>query len=283
MEVQDINDKAFLERLRKENPAAYEKLMKDREGIDPSNFGRPAQLDSYSLRGACGSGRDLAMDSLQQLLQGTPDTITVHRYQADDLGFGAKHGFAVVVFPGNEGKPGQVFIVDPTIAQFTDPDHPDWSGDNMNAQKGKTKATGLQVVRDILRDGYTPVTFETAQQYLIALGANEQQAAAAAAMILSGQSALLTDLVTAQGVQRSTGAAEADIPWLDLDVYGPPTSPDKPWSVVEDINEVLMSGNPPYGSPRWKELAKLRDRLVDVGDRVLQGSARKQPITSTKK
>ena len=282
MDLQLATNAKQIAEIRARDPKMADFLKQNQAELDPKQRARRAQLDAHSLQGSCGSGRDLAVDSLQSLLAGTPDTIAVHRYQAADLGFGAQHGFAVVVFPGSDGKPGMVFAVDPTIAQFMNPDLAGYSGAGLGQQDPKAQRAGLKVVRDILRDGFSPLTAETAQQYMLALGANQDQAATAAAMILSGQAAVNTDLVTSQGVARSTGASPDEIPNLDIDLVGTPPSGTE-WTVVQEINVVLTSGDPAVGSPLWTELAALRDHLVQTGDRLARGASNRGPVTSKRK
>jgi hypothetical protein len=241
---------------------------------------RTAELNQRALKGACGAGRDISVASLQSLVAGTPHTITMHRYQAADLGFGAQHGFAIIVFPG---QPAKRFIVDPTISQFLNrfDESGDYSGGSIREQTGGATVEGMRVVRDIQRDGFTPLTPESAAQYMIALGADQAEAQVAAATLLSGQASVQSDYITGTHVERGTDVPPASIPGLDIDVHEQKLG-GKDWELVNEINTLLSSGHPRKGSPLHDEMSALRDHLAGIAERLGNVAGMRGPVTSTR-
>src|SRR5262249_551172 len=91
----------------------------------------PGVLNYKALEGCCGQGRDTSAASLSTFVQNSGQTATIRRYQAFDVFEGLvekygvsveelaeAHGFSIVEF---EGLEGELYLVDPTFAQFLKP------------------------------------------------------------------------------------------------------------------------------------------------------------------
>lgn len=157
---------------------------------------RQFELDADDLRGACGMGRDITAEDLIALVGNSPHTVMIERMQAAHLGFGARHAFTIVTLAG-----GRKFLIDPTFAQFAD----QIGGRTFTAEPMLSSVEGGTLARDLLRDGVVPLTGDTARQYVIGLGADPATANEAAAELMFGHPAVLTEIVRNGQVQRITG------------------------------------------------------------------------------
>ena len=149
-------------------------------------------LSWYCVRGRCGTGRDNIATSLGTLVMDADQPVTVHRYQAKEV-FGVnKHAFAVVMV---KDEPGWAFILDPTFGQFMRPSGRRLAMQGATANFLQEHPTGAVMARDLLRDGFIPLTEENAALYARAMGVPEDQVEGMQARLLAGDTANLTELI----------------------------------------------------------------------------------------
>jgi hypothetical protein len=151
-----------------------------------------AALSWYNVRGQCGTGRDYVATSLGTLLMDADHPVVFQRFQAKEVFGVGKHAFAVVMV---KDEPGWAFILDPTFAQFMRPPGRTLAMDEATANVLREHGTGAFMARDLLRDGFIPLTRENATLYARAMGAPEEQASAMGARLFHGEAAELTELV----------------------------------------------------------------------------------------
>jgi hypothetical protein len=166
-----------------------------------SSGGGLTRLTAHDLARTCQIGRDFTAEALIAHIGKSPHPVMIERMQAAHLGFDARHGFAVVTLPD-----GTKFLVDPTFAQFADQRTKAFTAESM-----LSSVEGSTLARDLLRDGMVPLTGDTARQYVMGLGASPADADAAAARLMFGDGALVTEIVRDGQVRRITARPdEAD-------------------------------------------------------------------------
>jgi hypothetical protein len=69
--------------------------------------------------------------------------------------------------------------------------------------------SGANTARTLLRDGFVPLTPETARHYVLGLGASPDEADAAATALIAGEASVLTDVVLRGKVERKAMRANA--------------------------------------------------------------------------
>jgi hypothetical protein len=151
-----------------------------------------ASLSWYNVRNQCGPGRDYVATSLGTLMMNADQPIVLQRFQAREIFGVGKHGFAVVTV---KDEPGWAFILDPTFGQFMRPAGRTFQLQEATANVLREHPTGAFMARDLLRDGYIPLTQENAALYARAMGVPEDQAAAMGAKLMRGDAADLTEQV----------------------------------------------------------------------------------------
>jgi hypothetical protein len=225
-------------------------------------------LTADELRGACGTGRDVTADSVASLTLGSRTPIVVHRIQAAHLGIpDARHAFTVIV--SRDGS----YLVDPTFAQFADrighaQAEARGEGSSYTAEGMLSDPRAVQVARDLLVEGFVPLTPTNARDYALGLGARPDQADVVAARIMGGDAAVLTEVVRNGRVSRgSTRPGEA------YNTMTLPIDPDTPGAgTIRNIDQILARMTPT--DPARPGLASLRTRLLLV-------AAEQQPVTPT--
>jgi hypothetical protein len=145
-------------------------------------------LNYKVLCGACGTGRDVSAASIGELVSNSPGPVFLDRFQAQDFLGTAQHGYSVVTFAN-----GDQFLVDPTFAQFLQPGTR--TGGLFSAQVLRESAAGSRFARDLVRDGFVPLTEENATLYARALGVSEAKAPQLGRDLMQGQRPLLTEVV----------------------------------------------------------------------------------------
>lgn len=182
----------------------------------------------------------------------------VHRIQAAHLGINAQHAFTVIIKPDGSG-----FLVDPTFAQFTD----QISGRSFTSKGMLADPRAVSVARNLLRDGFVPLTPANAHDYALGLGARADQAEAVAARIAAGDASILTEVIRNGRVSRiSARPAEAENTLaLPVDVDSPQAG------TIHRIEQMLARLAP--NDPLRPGLASLRNRLIMI-------SAEQQQVTS---
>ena len=193
--------------------------------------GEPLKLTAEDLRSMCMAGRDITAEAIIALVGISPHTVQMERMQAAHLGFKSQHAFTVMTLAD-----GTQFLVDPTFAQFAD----EAGGTSYTAESMLGSVEGSTLARDLLRDGVVPLTGDTARQYVIGLGAEPAAADAAAARLLSGDAAILTEIVRNGQVQRTTGRPQEAYQHMST-VSDPVTSPLK---MLQTALTSLPTGHP---------------------------------------
>src|SRR5262249_48847118 len=98
---------------------------------------------------------------------------------------------------------GELYLVDPTFAQFLKPRmFGVVGGEGEGLFRGnilKTDLAGTRFARDLVRDGFVRLTPENARLYVRALGIPEANAGEMAERLLSGERALLTEKIGGPG------------------------------------------------------------------------------------
>jgi hypothetical protein len=227
--------------------------------LQEGGSGQGQGLDADSLRGMCGGGRDVTADSIASLTVGTNVPIVVHRMQAAHLGFDARHAFTVIIMPDGTG-----FIVDPTFAQFAD----QVTGSTYTAENMLADPRAVRTARDLLRDGFMPLTPENAHDYALGLGAPPDIAAAVAARIAAGDASILTEVVANGAVTRASDRPGEAFNTLVL----PQDLQDGGAGTIASITDIL--DRLPPEDPARPQLASLRDRLMMIW-------AQQQEVTPT--
>jgi hypothetical protein len=223
-------------------------------GTEQANRGVGRELSAANLRLICGEGRDVSADSIASFTIGSRSPVIVHRMQAANLGIHeAQHGFNVVVLANGKG-----FIVDPTFAQFADRSKAGFRAGGMLSHR-----RGLEIARNLLRDGFMPLTPANARAYAQGLGARPGEVDAAATRIMAGDPALLTEVVVDGEVHRITpNPAEAE-----NNIYGPIEDEAGVSGSVAAIEGMLNSDRLAPNDPARLVLASLRDRLIMISAR----------------
>jgi hypothetical protein len=204
-------------------------------------------LTADNLRGMCGDGRDITADSISALTIGSQSPVIVHRVQAAHLGIDAQHGFTVIILQDGSG-----YLVDPTFAQFAD----QISGDTFTSEGMLSDPDAVRAARDLLRDGFVPLTPENAQDYALGLGARPDQAARVAAQIVAGDASILTELVVDGEVTRASERPAEAFNSLSL----PRDTDDPSIGNIPAIEAMLARLH--SDDPARPLLASLRDRLI---------------------
>ncbi len=179
--------------------------------------GEPLKLTAEDLRSMCMAGRDVTAEAIIALVGISPHPVRMERVQAAHLGFKSRHAFTVVTLAD-----GTKFLVDPTFAQFAD----EAGGTSYTAESMLSGVEGGTLARDLLRDGVVPLTGDTALQYVIGLGADPAAANAAAERLISGDAAILTEIVRNGQVQRTSARPQEAYQHMAT-VSDPITSPLK--------------------------------------------------------
>jgi hypothetical protein len=157
-------------------------------------------LDSEAVALSCGVGRDVSAMSLGTILMDSGGSATILRFNsyeafegiaaAEDL---SKHAFTVVRFPG---EPPQLFLADPTFGQFMRPSLEVVATPGTTSGQVLLKSPlGSLMARDLLRDGFVPLTEDTARLYAHGLGVAEKDAATAAERLMKGEGAMVAEEV----------------------------------------------------------------------------------------
>jgi hypothetical protein len=178
--------------------AADARAMLAREG--PAGAASPhaqyqsdlAEASWQCLTGQCGAGRDYLATSLATFLMDAQTPATIRRYQAFNVIEAGQHGFAVIEVPGT---PPMRYLLDPTFAQFMRPAGETLRLNGATANFLAEHPQGSFMARDLLRDGFIPLTEDSALLYARAMGAPPELAPAAAARLLAGGHADLTETV----------------------------------------------------------------------------------------
>ena len=216
----------------------------------PARANTEPALTADELRGDCGPGRDVTADSIASHTIGSTSPLVVHRIQAAHLGIpGAQHAFTLIIHPDGTG-----FLVDPTFAQFAD----QVSGTTFRAEGMLSDPRAVLAARNLLRDGFVPLTPQNARDYALGLGATPAQADAVAARIIAGDASVLTEVVVNGTVSRvSARPGEAyNTMTLPIDVDTPSAGS------VHSIEQILARLAP--NDPARPALASLRDRLIMI-------------------
>jgi hypothetical protein len=214
------------------------------------NSARETVLTADALRGACGEGRDVTADSIASLTIGSRSPLVVHRIQAAHLGIeGAQHAFTVIITPEGRG-----FLVDPTFAQFAD----QIGGRTFTSQKMLSDPRAVMAARNLLRDGFVPLTPANARDYALGLGAQPNQVGDVAARIVAGDASVLTEVVlngTVTRISARPGEAHNTLA-MPHDVESPQAG------TIYSVERILARLGP--NDPARAGLASLRDRLIMI-------------------
>ena len=248
--------------------------------------GESRELTSKDLTDFCGGGRDITAEAIIEMVGNSPHKITIERIQAEDLGFGAQHGFTILTLPD-----GTTFLIDPTFAQFADetsrPVPEELKRSNADSEDGpplylddtpeaKQRYTagqmlgtveGSRVARDLMRNGFiqfTPGGPEIAQ-YMIGLGADPEAAATFATKLLKGDATALTEVVENGEVTRDLKPKDAEAikryggitDYNEEDLITTVTDPDA--GIVDNFKLALSKAS--AGDPRRPLLESLTRRL----------------------
>jgi hypothetical protein len=114
----------------------------------------------------------------------------------------------------------------------------------------------VRAARDLLRDGFVPLTAENAQDYALGLGARPDQAARVAAQIVAGDASILTELVVDGEVTRASERPAEAFNSLSL----PRDTDDPSIGNIPAIEAMLARLH--SDDPARPLLASLRDRLI---------------------
>ena len=220
------------------------------------------ELNYEVLKGACGHGRDVSAASLGTLLMDSGQGATIYRYHTFGAFEGAagaervsEHAIAVVRFPG---EPPQLFLVDPTFGQFMRP--------NLAVAAGSAPSTSGQVLlrdpvgslmaRDLLRDGFVPLTKDNARLYAWSLGITEEEAAAASERLLKGENAARAEEVG--GASRLAPPARAPATGASDPLYIDELHKD----ILNRIRESEADGDPQNLLPQLRDLLARLDEVL---------------------
>jgi hypothetical protein len=165
----------------------------------------------------------------------------------------------VIIMPDGSG-----FIVDPTFAQFAD----QVTGRTYTAEHMLADPRAVTAARDLLRDGFMPLTPENAHDYALGLGATPDEAAAVAARIAAGDASILTEVVANGTVTRASNRPGEAFNTLVL----PQDIGDGGAGTIASITDIL--DRLPPDDPARPQLASLRDRLLMIW-------AQQQEVTPT--
>jgi hypothetical protein len=133
------------------------------------------KLSYKVLEGCCGRGRDVSSAALAEYARNSGQPIDILRHHTLKLfddnafvgGFKNNHSFSVVKFFD------QTYILDPTFAQFLEPGllpTPGGSYGNFTATVLRDDPKGLQMMNDLVQNGFVPLTPNNAQLYTLAMG-----------------------------------------------------------------------------------------------------------------
>jgi hypothetical protein len=213
-----------------------------------------AALGWYCLRGACGIGRDNLATSLGTFLMDAQRPATIQRYQAMNVFEAGQHTFAVV---GVEGAPRALYLLDPTFGQFMRPPGRTFQLDEATANFLREHPQGAFMARDLLRDGYIPLTEGNAALYARAMGVPEAQAAEIGARLFRGDRADLAEQIGGAmrrpPVTRITSNLNVD---AVEDLIG---------TVGQRMNELIRGG--PADEETRQHLEQFRERLNEAAAR----------------
>jgi hypothetical protein len=170
-----------------------------------------SELSWSYLTGKCGGGRDYLATSLATFAMDAETPLTIRRYQAANVFGVGQHGFAVVEVPG---EPPARFLIDPTFAQFMRPKDVDFHLNQATANFLAEHPDGAFTARDLLRNGYMPLTQENAALYAQAMGVDPAEAAAVGTRLFGAENADLTELVG--GPQRRPPVTRIESNNLDV-------------------------------------------------------------------
>ena len=229
-----------------------------------------AVLTPSELAGACGLGQDFSTESLISLTRDTAVEIAVDRFQADVLGFGGRHAFAVVRENGRAR-----FIVDTTGDQFPESHYGRPASPEVMALAAELRSTGFVEIGD-----------DTVRVYLERIGAAPELAGHTAPFVDSGQAAFLRERVWNGQVERAAtrqqdldlireqlSAVPGERPHLG-DVGGRTGSSarltplqqiseivEESWTMIDEISRALRF----VTDPQHRELLRaMRERLFDL-------------------
>lgn len=181
------------------------RAVEDARGFIRANADRPLAWQTVAM--CCGPGRDCSAASLGSLLSPEGQAAVIRRYQSLEV-FGVnKHGFATIELAG---PPPARYLVDPTFGQFMRPGSTNLAAD-ATAQVLRTDPEMLALGRDLLRDGFVPLTERNARIYAQALGAAPAEAELRAPRLIQGSNFLTEEPVGGPGRGRPIGSL-ADTP-----------------------------------------------------------------------
>ena len=229
-----------------------------------------AVLTPSDLAGACGLGQDFSTESLISLTRDTAVEIAVDRFQADVLGFGGRHAFAVVRENGRAR-----FIVDTTGDQFPESHY---------GRPASPEVVALAA--ELRRTGFVEIGDDTVRVYLERIGAATELAGHTAPFVESGQAAVLRERVWNGQVERAAtrqqdldrireqlSAVPGERPHLG-DVGGRTGSSarmtplqqiseivEESWTMIDELSRALRF----VTDPQHRELLRaMRERLFDL-------------------
>lgn len=181
------------------------RAVEDARSFIRANAERPLAWETVAM--CCGPGRDCSAASLGSLLAPEGQAAVIRRYQSLEV-FGVnKHGFATIELAG---PPPARYLVDPTFGQFMRPGSTNLAAD-ATAQVLRTDPEMLALGRDLLRDGFVPLTERNARIYAQALGAVPAEAELRAPRLVQGSHFVTEEPVGGPGRGRPIGSL-ADTP-----------------------------------------------------------------------
>ncbi|NUQ55941.1 MAG: hypothetical protein HUU14_08670, partial [Dehalococcoidia bacterium] len=261
--------RADIEVLLQQAVADFRAYRSAQEGV--------SRLGSTDLAGACGPGRDLSAESLQELMLHSAELATIDRFQIHDFVPGESHGFSILTFGG---PPPLRYIVDPTFAQFVrEPPRPAPGEPAPAGMRGRftagpmlADATGAGLARDLVRNGFLPLTNpEVARLYALGLGATPEQARRVAEALWGGEGAvprgaiLHEEIANGELMRREANVPAEEIEDLDLRQLAGESE------LLDEIATMLQGMAPT--DPLRPQLEALHQRLS-----VLEGVQRRSPI-----
>ncbi len=261
--------RADIEVLLQQAVADFRAYRSAQEGV--------SRLGSTDLAGACGPGRDLSAESLQELMLHSAELATIDRFQIHDFVPGESHGFSILTFGG---PPPLRYIVDPTFAQFVrEPPRPAPGEPAPAGMRGRftagpmlADATGAGLARDLVRNGFLPLTSpEVARLYALGLGATPEQARRVAEALWGGEGAvprgaiLHEEIANGELMRREANVPAEEIEDLDLRQLAGESE------LLDEIATMLQGMAPT--DPLRPQLEALHQRLS-----VLEGVQRRSPI-----
>jgi hypothetical protein len=148
----------------------FRDYMRARNASAGANVGDEA-LAYNALRGNCGLGRDVTLESLASLARQASQPVEMRRIQLNSVVPGAgDHTFFVVRF-----SRGQTYLVDPTFGQFMTPRGPRGSRRYpANVLRGNVADTAFAL--ELVQNGFVHLTPQNARRYIRALDERRDQA-----------------------------------------------------------------------------------------------------------